>query len=93
MKAREVATVLMWALVYAVITAVLSGVLFGWRYESGGIARMMFVPVFMGLFGAWNGFTRVKKRRTADRAAGRVDVPPSSQPTQRVDHDRPGGPP
>jgi len=83
MNAKDVVTVVMWAATCAVLTAFIYGVLFGWRDESGVIARnLIFMVVFMGLCGAWDAIRRVKKRRRADQVAGRVDVS-SSAPAER----------
>jgi len=84
MKASEVVTVVTWALMYAVLGAVLSGVLFGWRDESGGIARYVTgTAALMGIMGVWDGLTRIKKRRRANRAAERVDFPASAPVDQQ----------
>lgn len=76
MKAREVATIVIWGLIAAILGGIVTVLLFGWNSERVG-GGVIGGTVGAGVGGAWAAYSSIKKRRGADRVAGRVDVPPS----------------
>lgn len=69
MKAREVFTLVMWAVIPAILAGAVGGVLFGWRNETGGIGSgVLGAAMGAGIGGAWDGYRRIKKRRTRNMA-------------------------